>query len=94
MKFSTPESRAIFRVIISQAAPEGKKFPPRMIPIISEKSKGTAENPKPPLNTGSINIQIIGIKINVVGVFATTPEIKLIITRIRKATTKGFKVSN
>ena len=89
MKFSTPESRAIFRVIISQAAPEGKKFPPRMIPIISEKSSGTDENPKP--NSGSINVVIIGIKINAVGVFATTPEIKLIIIRIIKDKTKGFK---
>ena len=74
MKLSTPESRAIFRVIISQAAPEGKKFPPRLIPIISEKSKGTAEKPKP-VGTGSINNSIIGIKIKAVGVFVDTARL-------------------
>ena len=73
---------------MSHAAPEGRKFPPRLIPIINEKNSGTDENPE------SINVVIIGIKISAVGVFATTPEIKLIIISIIKDKIKGFKVSN
>ncbi|KKM00686.1 hypothetical protein LCGC14_1801960 [marine sediment metagenome] len=75
---------------MSHAAPEGRKFPPRLIPIINEKNSGTDEKAKPSLDTGAINVVIIGIKINAVGVFATTPEIKLIIISIIKDKIKGF----
>ena len=79
---------------MSHAAPEGRKFPPRLIPIINEKNSGTDEKAKPSLDTGAINVVIIGIKINAVGVFATTPEIKLIIISIIKDKIKGFNSSN
>ena len=85
-KFSTALFCAIFKVIISHAAPCGMRLPPILMLIINAKYNGIEGNPS------FINNEIMGMKISAVGVFATKPEIKLTSNKITKLTIKGSKV--
>ena len=57
-RFSTALFWAIFRVIISHAAPWGIKFPPILIPIMKTNNKGIDGKLK-----SSINREMIGMNI-------------------------------
>ena len=65
-------------VIISHAAPWGKKLPPKFIPNIKAISKGVAGNPAPLINT-----VIIGINKTVIGTLSNNPDKIEVVTKIK-----------
>ena len=74
---------------MSQAAPCGIILPPRFIPIINAKRSGMDANPQV-----VVNVSITGMNTRAVGVFATNPDMKLTMMRIKMGNTNGFIVLN